>query len=37
MKAEISDPSQALDVSLQSLVDLFRRNCIQIKVERRHR
>jgi hypothetical protein len=37
MMAQISDSSQALDVSLESLVDLFKRNCIQIKVERRHR
>ena len=37
MMAQMSDPAQALDVSLESLADLFRRNCIQIKVERRHR
>ena len=37
MMAQISDSSQALDVSLESLADLFKRNCIQIKVERRYR
>lgn len=37
MMAQLDDPSQALEVSLDSLADLFRRNCIQINVERRHR
>ena len=37
MMAQIRDSSQALDVSLESLADLFKRNCIQIKVERRRR
>jgi hypothetical protein len=37
MMFQMSDPSQALDASLESLTDLFKRNCIQIKVERRHR
>ncbi len=37
MMAQLDDPSQALEVSLDGLADLFRRNCIQINVERRHR
>jgi hypothetical protein len=37
MMAQLNDPSQALEVSLDGLADLFRRNCIQINVERRHR
>jgi hypothetical protein len=37
MMAQIADPSQALDVSLEGLADLFRRNCVQINVERRRR
>lgn len=31
------DPSEALGVSLDSLAELFKKNCIQIKVERRRR
>ncbi|TEU15946.1 MAG: hypothetical protein E3J21_11775 [Anaerolineales bacterium] len=37
MMTQLDDPSQALEVSLDGLADLFRRNCIQINVERRHR
>ena len=37
MMAQLDDPSQALEVSLDSLADLFSRNCIQINVERRYR
>ena len=35
--AQINDPSQALEVSLDGLAELFRRNCIQVNVERRRR
>ena len=37
MMAKIADPSQALDVSLEGLAELFRLNCVQINVERRRR
>jgi len=37
MMAQLDDPSQALEVSLDGLAELFRRNCIQINVERRRR
>ena len=37
MMSQVDDPSQALDASLESLVDLFRQNCIQIKVKRRYK
>ena len=37
MIVEGTDPSQVLDTSLEGLADLFRRNCIQITVERRRR
>jgi len=37
MMAQIADPSQALDVALEGLADLFRRNCVQVSVERRRR
>lgn len=35
MMASTDDPSRVLDESLACLVDLFRANCVQIKVERR--
>jgi hypothetical protein len=37
MMAQLDDPSQALEVSLDGLAELFRRNCIQINVGRRRR
>ena len=37
MMAQLNDRSQALEVSLDSLADLFRRNCIHITVKRRRR
>ena len=37
MMAETTDPSQALEASLEGLAELFRGNCIQIRVERRRR
>lgn len=37
MMAETADPSQGLEASLEGLAELFRRNCIQIRVERRRR
>ena len=37
MMGQMTDPSQVLDASLKSLADLFRRNCIQVRVGRRHR
>jgi hypothetical protein len=37
MMDQVEDPSQALDVSLESMANLFRRNCIHVKVERRRR
>jgi len=37
MMVQTCDPAQALDVSLETLIELFRRNCIQIRVERRGR
>ena len=35
MMDQVEDPSRALDVSLDSMADLFRRNCIHVRVERR--
>lgn len=37
MMDQVKDPSQALDISLDGLADLFRRNCIHVRVERRRR
>jgi hypothetical protein len=37
MMDQVEDPSQALDVSLESMANLFRRNCIHVRVERRRR
>jgi hypothetical protein len=34
-RLEADDPSHALDQSLESIVDLFKRNCVQITIERR--
>jgi hypothetical protein len=35
MMDQVDDPSQVLDVSLESMANLFRRNCIHVRVERR--
>lgn len=37
MMAQAGDPTQALNVSLEALIELFRQNCVQIRVERRGR
>jgi len=37
MMSEVADPTQALDTSLESLADLFRRNHVQITVKRTRR
>ncbi len=37
MMDQVENPSQALDVSLESMANLFRRNCIHVRVERRRR
>jgi len=37
MMKELQDPSQALEMSLTALAELFRRNCVQISVSRRMR
>jgi hypothetical protein len=37
MMSETGDPTNALEVSLDSLVELFRANCVQVSVKRRKR
>jgi hypothetical protein len=37
MMAEAGDPENALEVSLESLAELFRANCVQVNVRRRKR
>jgi len=37
MMSEVQDGSQALNMSLEALAELFRHNCVQISVERRQR
>jgi hypothetical protein len=34
-RLKADDPSRVLDESLESIVDLFKRNCVQITIERR--
>lgn len=37
LMSETADPANALEISLESLVELFRANCVQVSVKRRKR